>query len=51
MIEMIKDKPYISTVFPGIYAPPFPDKNIQFEIEYNENVKFWDEYVLIDPKL
>ncbi len=38
---------YIATVFPGTYAPPFPDREHQTESEYAKNSKFWEAYAII----
>jgi len=37
----------IKTIFPGIMAPPFPDKTYQTEKEFRKNIAFWNEYAFI----
>ncbi len=35
------------TLFPGKYAPPFPDKEIQIRMEYAANAKFWSDHLFL----
>ena len=42
-----KPIPKIITIFPGIFAPPFPDKKNQLQTEYNMNNKFWENHVFL----
>ncbi len=42
-----EDKYLIATFFPGIYAPPFPNKEIHSEKQMEEFSKFWNAHVLI----
>ncbi len=37
----------LKTIFPGTYAPPFPEKTIQKEGEYKRSKEFWDQHVLL----
>lgn len=37
----------IITVFPGIYAPPLPDKEKQPEEDYKASKEFWEGYVFV----
>lgn len=37
----------LKTIFPGEYAPAFPNSAIQSKEEYQNSVKFWDKHVLI----
>lgn len=39
--------PQIITIFPGIFAPPFPDYNNQLKKEYDSNNKFWKKHVFL----
>jgi hypothetical protein len=48
MIMIRRGKPFISTIFPGTYAPPLPDTAIQVPEEYRFNSKFWNEHALIE---
>ncbi len=36
----------VRTIFPGIYAPPFPNAERQKETEMMESKGFWDQYAL-----
>jgi len=47
MVVINDNESLVSTVFPGTYAPPFPNRKNQSELEYQNNVQFWNEYVLI----
>jgi hypothetical protein len=48
MVEVTAEKEsYIATIFPGTYAPPFPDREDQSEEEFNENKRFWDSHAII----
>ena len=37
----------LKTVFPGEYAPPFPNKTIQTEQEFSKSKIFWNQHVLL----
>lgn len=37
----------IHTIFPGIYAPPFPDADRQAENIYKAAKNFWDKHVFV----
>lgn len=41
----------IHTIFPGEYAPPIPDYEKQSEMEYKENLSFWEKHALIEENL
>jgi hypothetical protein len=47
VVEVIGEENYISTIFPGTYAPPFPDREEQSEEEYLENSRFWESHAII----
>lgn len=49
MVILLTGDPFITTIFPGIYAPPFPDRATQAPGEYEENASFWKTHVLIRP--
>jgi hypothetical protein len=38
-------KPQLITIFPGMFAPPFPDLKHQNKIEWIESNRFWEQYV------
>lgn len=38
---------FVKSIFPGIYAPPFPDIMNQQENEYLENKHFWEKHAFI----
>jgi hypothetical protein len=47
-VILLKNIDYnISTVFPGIYAPPFPSKDSQTLHEFNNSTTFWNIHALI----
>lgn len=37
----------ILTFFPGVYAPPLPDKGEQTAAEYERSRSFWDQHVIV----
>jgi len=37
----------LKTIFPGNYAPAFPNEKLQSENEYKSSKVFWDQHVLI----
>jgi hypothetical protein len=41
-------QPFIKTVFPGIYAPPFPDADRQSDSDFTENESFWEHHAFIE---
>jgi hypothetical protein len=47
LVVILSEEPFISTIFPGTYAPPFPDAKTQEKEEYLENELFWRSHVLI----
>lgn len=47
LVEVTGEENYISTIFPGTYAPPFPDREKQTDAEFNENSKFWEGHAII----
>lgn len=47
MVEVTAHRNYISTIFPGTYAPPLPDREHQSIQEYAENTGFWERHAII----
>ncbi len=45
-----KTNTIILSIFPGKYAPPFPDKNKQTESFFMQNKQFWDQHVMLTKK-
>lgn len=41
------NKYYIKTIFPGKHAPPFPNKELQGNIDYNIFFEFWDKHIFL----
>lgn len=37
----------LKTMFPGEYAPAFPNKTLQNEEELQDSKKFWDQHILL----
>lgn len=47
ILGRIEDKTSILTIFPGKYAPMFPDPELQSNEEYLISKTFWENHVLI----
>lgn len=47
ILRMIDQQLVLKTIFPGCYAPAFPNEKLQSENEYKSSMKFWDKHVLI----
>ncbi len=43
-------KLHLITVFPGLYAPPFPDKTKQEVSEWQKNELFWEQHAFIESE-
>ncbi len=41
---------FVRTIFPGIYAPPFPDPEGQKATELIESKRFWDQHAFVYMK-
>ncbi len=41
------NKYFIKTIFPGKYAPPFPNKEIQGKSEFIISFEFWDKHIFL----
>ena len=41
-------QPILKTIFPGIYAPPFPDAVRQSDSEFTANTAFWEQHAFIE---
>lgn len=50
MVVILTDDPFIATIFPGVYAPPFPDPKTQDTGEYHKNKEFWENHVLVSGR-
>ena len=51
IFNKFSESPVIHTIFPGEYAPPIPDYEKQPEMEYKENLSFWEKHALIEEGL
>ncbi len=51
IFNKFSESPNIHTIFPGEYAPPIPDFQKQPEIEYRENLSFWEKHALIEENI
>jgi hypothetical protein len=40
-------QPFVKTIFPGIYAPPFPDAVRQSDSEFTKNTSFWEQHAIV----
>jgi hypothetical protein len=47
LVEVLNEEPYVSTIFPGTYAPPFPDEESQDREEFLRNTGFWKNHAII----
>ena len=41
------NKYFTKTIFPGKYAPPFPNKEIQAKSEFIISFEFWDKHIFL----
>ena len=48
IFNKFSESPNIHTIFPGEYAPPIPVYEKQPEMEYKENLSFWEKHALIE---
>ncbi len=46
-LHKTEDKYLIADFSPGIYAPPYPNKEVQSEKQLSKSIKFWEEHVLL----
>ena len=51
IFNKFSESPFIHTIFPGEYAPPVPVYEKQPEMEYKENLSFWEKHALIEENL
>ncbi len=42
---------YLVTLFPGKYAPPFPDRKKHSEKEFARHCDFWSRYIILLPPM
>jgi hypothetical protein len=42
-----EEEVFVRTIFPGIYAPPFPDEHSQVKEAYDKSQQFWSSHALI----
>jgi len=47
ILQNTGSQPEIISIFPGIYAPPFPDRESQDEVGYLVSLKFWSKHIII----
>jgi hypothetical protein len=47
LVILLTDDPFITTIYPGMYAPPFPDARHQDPGEFRKNLEFWNQNVFI----
>lgn len=47
MILLLSEDPFIATIFPGTFAPSFPDSKTQSFEEFQDNEEFWKSHALI----
>jgi hypothetical protein len=40
----------INTIFPGKYAPPFPERKLQEDGDYERSLEFWNNHVFLMGK-
>jgi hypothetical protein len=47
ILELSDGQPVIIALFPGIFAPAFPNREEQTEERYLASMKFWSEHIII----
>jgi hypothetical protein len=47
ILELEGPQANVLTFFPGKYAPPLPDPELQCDPELHESIEFWKQYVFI----
>lgn len=47
ILQIISGQPEIMSIFPGIYAPPFPNREEQDEVQYLVSMNFWCRHIII----
>lgn len=50
LIISVHPTPGVITIFPGTYAPPFPNKALHNAEELNEYTDFWNDHVFLMKK-
>jgi len=47
ILKLMQDSYIVSTIFPGKFAPPFPNKALMDDITYKSTIKFWNEHCIL----
>lgn len=47
ILHIVEGQPEVISIFPGIYAPPFPDREKQDKEQFAMNMKFWCQHIII----
>lgn len=47
ILSQVDEQIEVLTIFPGVYAPPFPNIEKQTEKEYSESYAFWTTHAII----
>jgi hypothetical protein len=47
ILQVISGQPEIMSIFPGIYAPPFPNFEEQDEVQYLVSMNFWCRHIIV----
>ena len=47
ILQLIGGQPEVISIFPGIYAPSFPDREGQEEEQYAKSMQFWCQHIII----
>ena len=50
ILRKVEEQFEVITIFPGVYAPPFPDVKYQNHKEYSESKAFWTTHAIINKK-
>jgi len=47
ILHKAEDNYFIANFFPGIYAPAYPNKEVQSEDDYQKSFEFWDTHAIL----
>ena len=49
ILRKMENAPELISIFPGTYAPPLPDLELQNEDDYARSLGFWSTHVVLKP--
>jgi hypothetical protein len=47
ILGKLNGTPEVVSIFPGVYAPPLPDEELQSEEEFAKNLEFWSMHAVL----